>query len=110
MRSKCANTGEPNPSSLRLSQEKLYNKLMNIIPLLLLVIVIGVLAYGTIAKTKWGINFKGFFKAMMCPKCGTELPPVRLPSTHREMAWGGWVCAKCSTHVDKWGREIKSSS
>jgi hypothetical protein len=58
--------------------------------------------YGTIAKTKWGINVN----PVLCPRCRTPLPTVRRPLNTRQALWGGYTCAGCGTEVDKWGREV----
>jgi len=60
-----------------------------------------VVAYGTIAKNKWGINFS----AVSCPRCCAPLPTQRHPRSRRQKLWGGWTCSACGTEVDKWGRE-----
>ena len=60
-------------------------------------------AYGTIAKNKWGINFD----PVSCPKCKTPLPRLREPQSFQQRAWGGWTCPVCGAGVDKWGREIE---
>ena len=59
-------------------------------------------AYGTIAKNRWGINLK----AVSCPRCGTPLPRVRKPQSVRQAMWGGSTCPSCGAEVDKWGREL----
>ena len=59
-------------------------------------------AYGTKAKSKWGINFK----PVVCPRCGAIQPRNRKPRTMQQFLWGGWTCTSCGTEIDKWGREI----
>ena len=58
--------------------------------------------YGTITKTRWGINFD----PLSCPRCNTPLPRLRDPQSTRQALWGGGTCAKCGTEFDKWGREV----
>jgi hypothetical protein len=65
-------------------------------------IVIGLVIYGTIAKNRWGINFQ----AVVCPKCGTQMPRVRAPTSAGEAMWGGFTCPKCGCRTDKWGRQL----
>jgi ribosomal protein S27AE len=59
-------------------------------------------AYGTVAKTRWGINLR----RVSCPNCGTPMPRVRVPASGREALWGGDVCPKCGCEMDKWGRRL----
>jgi hypothetical protein len=67
-----------------------------------LLIGAGVLVYGSIAKTRWGINLR----PVSCPKCGTPMPRVRVPVSGSEALWGGATCPKCGCRMDKWGREL----
>jgi hypothetical protein len=76
-------------------------------------IVIGVLgvgmvlvAYGTVAENRWGVNFD----PVSCPRCNTPLPRHRHPRTTRQALWGGGTCAKCEIEIDKWGREVSLGS
>lgn len=78
---------------------------------MLLVMMLGFLsvgivlvAYGTFAKNRWGINLQ----PVSCPRCKTPLPRLRKPQTWRQSLWGGWTCAACGAEVDKWGREAAS--
>ena len=41
-----------------------------------------------------------------CPNCGTPVPSVRTPTSLRQFLWGGWTCEKCSTEMDRHGKEI----
>jgi hypothetical protein len=59
-------------------------------------------AYGTAAKNRWGINLE----AVSCPRCKTPLPGLREPRSLRQALWGGWTCPVCGAGVDKWGREV----
>ena len=59
-------------------------------------------AYGTVAKTRWGINFR----RLSCPNCGAQMPLVRVPVSGRQAMWGGVVCPKCGCEMDKWGRQL----
>ena len=69
-----------------------------------LVAIAAALAYGTIAKTRWGVNFR----RLRCPRCDTPAPLVRTPKSARQAMWGGVTCAKCGCEIDKWGREISA--
>jgi hypothetical protein len=61
-------------------------------------------AYGTAAKNRWGINLD----QVVCPRCGTPPSPVHRPQSVRQAMWGGWTCEACGAEVDKWGRELPS--
>jgi ribosomal protein S27AE len=63
---------------------------------------IAFLAWGTIRKNNWGVNFK----RPVCPACGARAPVVRMPASLKQAMWGGWTCAKCGQEVDKWGRSV----
>ena len=66
-------------------------------------VLCGVLVvYGTIAKTRWGINFR----RLSCPDCGAQMPLVRTPASGSQAVWGGVTCPKCGCEMDKWGRKI----
>jgi hypothetical protein len=71
---------------------------------LILLTVIGlfvaVLLYGTLTKTRWGINIAG----ARCPRCGLAMPLSRVPTDRQEAKWGGWTCSQCGAKMDKWGR------
>jgi hypothetical protein len=73
--------------------------------LLILVVVLaiglGLIIYGTIAKTRWGINFQ----PLSCPSCGTPVAQIRKPASGQEALWGGYTCQKCGCRMDKWGRQ-----
>jgi len=62
----------------------------------------GLVAYGTAAKSKCGINLD----RISCPRCNTALPTLREPRSLRQAMWGGWTCPACGAGVDKWGREV----
>jgi hypothetical protein len=59
-------------------------------------------AYGTITRNRWGINFE----QINCPQCHVPVPRVRKPKSRHEMLWGGWTCDKCGCEMDKWGNPI----
>jgi ribosomal protein S27AE len=59
-------------------------------------------AYGTIAKTRWGVNFR----RVSCPNCGAQMPRVRVPASGSQALWGGAMCPKCGCEMDKWGRRL----
>jgi hypothetical protein len=71
-----------------------------IVLIVAIALAVGLLVYGTVAKTRWGINFTG----ATCPSCGLAMPRTRPPADAKEAAWGGWTCEKCGTKADKWGR------
>jgi hypothetical protein len=33
--------------------------------------------------------------AVICPRCGSLLPPVRIGGSLSETLWGGWTCENC---------------
>ena len=63
-----------------------------------------VVAYGTIAKNRWGINLH----PVTCPRCNTRAPAKRIPRSKRQRLWGGGTCEGCGAELDKWGRIIDS--
>lgn len=58
------------------------------------------IGYGTVAKTKWGINLR----RVSCPDCGMAARPVRMPKSSCQAMWGGYTCPHCRCEMDKWGR------
>jgi hypothetical protein len=66
-----------------------------------LMVGLALIIYGSIAKTKWGINFS---PPKNCPKCNEKLQMVRAPKGSEEALWGGFTCQGCGTKMDKWGR------
>lgn len=40
-----------------------------------------------------------------CPRCRTELPRTRYPTSLKQGLWGGWTCPNCGCEVDRLGRE-----
>jgi hypothetical protein len=68
------------------------------------VLVLGMVlvVYGTVVKNNWGINLGH----VHCPRCATQLPQVRKPTSFRQTLWGGYTCQTCGAEVDKWGREL----
>ena len=63
-------------------------------------------AYGTIAQNRWGINFS----EVSCPVCKTPLSQVRKPRSLSQALWGGYTCMSCGTEIDKWGRQLERPS
>lgn len=60
---------------------------------------------GTFKQNRWGLNpFP-----ISCPSCGAVQPRVRMPTSLRQMLWGGQTCKVCGTEMDKWGRPIGPS-
>jgi hypothetical protein len=72
------------------------------------VLAVGLVAviYGTLAKTRWGINLGN----VSCPRCNSLLPQVRKPRSLQQSMWGGWTCPNCGVEVDKWGREVNTTN
>ena len=54
-------------------------------------------------KSTFGINIK----RVICPKCETKQPIVRMPKNERQVLWGGTTCPKCETELDKYGNIIR---
>jgi DNA-directed RNA polymerase subunit RPC12/RpoP len=38
-----------------------------------------------------------------CPRCGTQPPAFRRPTSTRQMLWGGWTCSNCGAELDRRG-------
>jgi hypothetical protein len=75
------------------------------LPLLLIVVPLTwLLVRGTMKKGKMGVNLA---PPTNCPRCQIPLPQVRLPTSFRQMMWGGWTCKSCGCEMDKWGRVIE---
>jgi len=74
----------------------------SIVILLLFGVGAALVAYGTLAENRWGINTDPVF----CPRCKAPLPKLREPGSLRQALWGGWTCPVCGAGVDKWGREV----
>jgi hypothetical protein len=53
---------------------------------------------------RWGINLT----RVHCPSCGAPQPMIRLPTSMREMLWGGSTCKSCACEIDKWGNRRRS--
>jgi hypothetical protein len=79
--------------------------------LILLLAVVGVLGFFLLLmirdtirrKGRWGINPN----QVRCPRCGQEMPKIRVPVSLNQASWGGGTCAKCGCEMDKWGVEIR---
>ena len=41
-----------------------------------------------------------------CPKCGSQLPRIRKPTSIKQLIWGGWTCPRCGCEIDKRGTQI----
>lgn len=41
-----------------------------------------------------------------CPNCSAPLPKVRVPSSVKQAALGGWVCKACKTKVARSGAPL----
>ncbi len=73
-----------------------------IVFVLFLIVGAALVAYGTFAKNRWGINSDPVF----CPRCRALLPTLYEPRSLSQAMWGGWTCPVCGAGVDKWGREV----
>ena len=67
-----------------------------------LVVLAALVVLGTKRRGKMGINFS----RPACPRCGTQMPLFRKPTSVRQTLWGGWTCPDCGCEIDKWGKEI----
>lgn len=67
-----------------------------------LMVVAGFVIYGSVTKSKLGININ----PAQCPRCHTAMPSIRAPKSFRQAMWGGGNCPSCGCEVDKWGREV----
>jgi len=74
--------------------------------IVLLLVGLAAVLYGTVAKTNWGVNLS---PPKVCPKCGAPLASIRMPKTQSQALWGGWTCTACGAEIDKWGRLSSSS-
>ena len=45
-----------------------------------------------------------------CPTCGTLQPPIRRPTSLRQLLFGGWSCSECGTEIDRRGCAIETSA
>jgi hypothetical protein len=66
------------------------------------IVGLALVVYGSIAKTRWGINFR---PPKACPRCGEAIARVRRPRSMQQVMRGGWTCSSCGAEIDKWGRE-----
>jgi hypothetical protein len=41
-----------------------------------------------------------------CPRCGTDLPATRWPTSFRQAIYGGWTCQNCGCEVDRHGNAL----
>ena len=51
-----------------------------------------------------GLMIAGWGKR--CPRCGTDLPATRWPTSFKQAIYGGWTCQKCGCEVDRKGNAI----
>ncbi len=54
------------------------------------------------SQSKFGINLK----RVICPVCKTKQPVIRMPHDLQQSLWGGTICPKCGTRLDKYGNII----
>ncbi len=66
---------------------------------------IGLVARGTIARNRWGLNLG----KVNCPRCLRSVyKPGGIAGLWQSL-FGGGRCTECKTLVNKWGREIMPS-
>jgi len=41
-----------------------------------------------------------------CPRCNADIPPIRAPTSFRQMLWGGWTCSNCGLELDRKGSPV----
>ena len=41
-----------------------------------------------------------------CPRCTTDLPLLRAPTSFKQGLFGGWTCQNCGCEIDRRGSEI----
>ena len=46
---------------------------------------------------KWGMNPN----PVCCPECGVPAPRIRIPTSRRQMLWGGWTCSSCVLRIKR---------
>ncbi len=51
----------------------------------------------------------GLRRSHNCPRCGSSLPRFRIPTSVRQLLYGGSRCKQCGCEVDRTGHEIASS-
>jgi hypothetical protein len=70
----------------------------------LVVLAVGLVlvVHGTVVENRWGVNLR----RVECPNCQAVMGRVRMPSSGRQAAWGGYTCPACKCDMDKWGRAV----
>lgn len=58
----------------------------------------GLFAYGALTNMN--------LAAPACPRCATQQPTWRRPTSLRQTLLGGWTCANCGTEMDRNGQAI----
>lgn len=46
-------------------------------------------------------------RPVTCPRCGTEMPLFRKPTSAKQGMLGGYTCPKCGMEMDAAGRELR---
>jgi hypothetical protein len=69
---------------------------------ILLVVLIFFFRKANKEKSKFGINLK----RTHCPVCQTKQRIVRMPANIDQALFGGTICPKCRTKLDKYGNVI----
>jgi transposase len=41
-----------------------------------------------------------------CPRCSTQMPMLRRPTSAKQALWGGWSCPNCGHETDRQGRAL----
>lgn len=50
-------------------------------------------------QSNMGINLR----RVVCPKCNTKQPIIRIPKNSEQAMFGGTTCPNCNTELDKYG-------
>ena len=65
----------------------------------------------------WFLFFVGIFliiellkKQRICPKCKKPLPRFRIPTSLKQLAFGGWTCQHCGVELNRVGGVLKVSN
>ena len=97
------------PGAAVVGRPELSLELQVIIILIVLLLGLASMVWGTAAKNRFGINIDAVFHGdLRCPTCGTVTARGQLPDSLYHILWGGRRCLKCSCDFDKWGREIRT--
>ncbi len=56
--------------------------------------VLGISSVATLA-----LLYKTSREHIKCPSCGNEIKNLRMPSSFRQLLFGGWNCGQCGTSI-----------